>query len=291
MEPIPFYVITGLSGAGKSQALRTFEDMGFFCVDNLPSDLVESFLDRVTERSEDRAGVAIVLDVRARDFLDVFPDLLEALDRDELEGHLLFIEASDKKILDRYQETRRPHPLGEEYSLDESVRREREMLEPVRERADFVFDTSETTIHQFRGWLRDLHHSDGLVPLTISFSSFGFKHGVPPHLDAMFDARFLPNPYYEEDLQEQPGTSPSVRNFLLEHEVVEEYVEQLEEMIGLMVTEYRQQGRPMIAIGIGCTGGQHRSVFLVDELKRRFEQLENTRAVLVHRDMRTVDVS
>lgn len=289
MTTVPLYLITGLSGAGKSEALRTFEDMGLFCVDNLPFDLAGSFLEQIEERTEEFSGAAMVVDVRAGDFRDAYPELRATMDRDGVRARTVFVEASNERIVSRYQETRRPHPLSHDRPLDEAIDEERSILEPVREQADFVLDTTDTSIHQFRGLLRDFHYLDGEAPVTVSLTSFGFKHGVPGHVDALFDARFLPNPYYEDDLKELPGTDPAVEDFLLNHEVVRDYARQLDRLVNTMVEEYREQGRPSISLGVGCTGGQHRSCFLVNYLREQLENHDHVEVVVLHRDLTTAD--
>lgn len=286
MTSLPLYLITGLSGAGKSHAIQAFEDMGFYCVDNLPTEMLDDFLQHCERNKRDKSGIALVLDLREEDFVDEFPAIVEALDTDDIDLTTIFLEASPETLLNRYKESRRPHPLGEELSLKEAIKVERDQLAPIREKADLVLDTSEITTHQFRGLLTDLHQPDSESAFTLSLTSFGFKHGVPAHVDTLFDARFLPNPYYEPDLKPLSGADDAVGEYLRDHEITEEYLDHLKGVIELMMDAYADEGKTLISVGIGCTGGRHRSVFLVQELARYFEQEGLARSVVTHRDLR-----
>lgn len=290
MTSFPVYLITGLSGAGKSQAIQAFEDMGFFCVDNLPSEMVLDFIDHCQERRRDFAGVAMVIDVREGDFINEFPGLIEELSERDLDLRTIFLEASSEALLNRYKESRRPHPLGANYTLKDAIRTERERLDFVREKADVVIDTTRMTTHQFRGMLIDRHHPSTGNEFTLSLTSFGFKHGMPDHVDTLFDARFLDNPYYEDDLKELAGTDREVREFFEGIPASQQYLETLKDLLDQMVEGYSAEGKKHLSVAVGCTGGQHRSVYLVDELSRYFEERDETRSVVTHRDMeRSVD--
>lgn len=285
MAKLTVFLITGLSGAGKSNAVQAFEDMGFFCVDNLPIDLVEPFLDHCLRHKRDKKGVALVLDVREETFVDAFSDVLNTLDRDEVDLHVLFLEAASGTLLNRYKESRRPHPLGEKRTLEDAIEAERERMAPVRERADMVIDTTDITIHQFKGLLTNLNQPDTLQKFSFSLVSFGFKHGIPGHLDVMFDARFLPNPHYQPELQDKTGRDTAVAEYLRENVLTNHYLNQLEELLELMMESYYQEGKMFLSVGIGCTGGRHRSVFLVEALAESFEAREHCGAVVTHRDL------
>lgn len=285
MTSFPVYLITGLSGAGKSQAIQAFEDMGFYCVDNLPSEMVEEFVDHCQERRRDFAGVAMVIDVREGDFVNDFPGLIEDLQRRNLDLRTIFLEASSEALLNRYKESRRPHPLGANYTLKDAIETERERLDFVRKKADTVIDTTRMTSHQFRGMLIDRHHPSAGNEFTISLTSFGFKHGVPDHVDTLFDARFLDNPYYNDELKDLSGLDRAVREFFEEVPSAQEYLETLKTLLDQMVEGYSDEGKKHLSVAIGCTGGQHRSVFLVDELSKYFEERSATRSVVTHRDM------
>ncbi len=285
MAPFPAYVITGLSGAGKSQAIQTFEDMGFYCVDNLPSELTNSFINHYREHRRDFAGVAMVIDVRAGDFVSRFPDLIEDLRNRELNLTTIFLEASLDVLLNRYKEVRRPHPLGARYSLEDAIDTEREQMKPVRNLADIVIDTSRMTSHQFRGRLSDLHGPGEHDTFTISFTSFGFKHGVPDGLDFLFDTRFLANPHYEPDLKSLPGMASQVQEYFAEESEADQYLDQLEGLLAQVIDGYSEEGKKHLSVGVGCTGGQHRSVYLVHKLGKYYEERSGTRSVITHRDL------
>lgn len=286
MSTLPLYLITGLSGAGKSHAIQAFEDMGFYCVDNLPTDMLEDFLKHCEEKKQDKSGIALVLDVREGGFVEDYPEIVESLNTDEIDLKTLFLEASSETLLNRYKESRRPHPLGRNRSLEEAIEAERRRLTPIREKADLVIDTSEITTHQFRGLLTDLHHPDSTNSFTLSLTSFGFKHGVPAHVDTLFDARFLPNPYYEPDLQSLTGSDEDVAEFLRESDQTMEYLDYLKGVLELMIEAYSEEGKTLLSVGIGCTGGRHRSVFLVQELAQYFDEGGICRSVVTHRDLR-----
>jgi UPF0042 nucleotide-binding protein len=285
MNSFPAYLITGLSGAGKSQAIQTFEDMGFYCVDNLPSELVNSFIDHYREHRRDFAGVAMVLDVRAGDFVSEFPALIDNLDEPDLNLTTIFLEASRNVLLNRYKEARRPHPLGAKFSLEDAIETERERMNPVRNQADIVIDTSRMTSHQFRGRLTDLHGSGEFDTFTISLTSFGFKHGVPDGVDTLFDTRFLANPHYEPDLKPQPGMASEVKRFFEEESEAESYLKKLQDLLDQVIDGYSEEGKKHLSVGVGCTGGQHRSVYLVHELGKYYDERPDTRSVITHRDL------
>ncbi len=288
MENFPVYLITGLSGAGKSQAIKAFEDIGLYCVDNLPPQMVEQFLEFWKSRSEPLSGVAFVVDVRGEGFIKQFPQLLRSLKRKNIDLTVLFLEASSEVLLNRYKESRRPHPLGEEFTLKQAIEAERDRLMPVRDKAGFVFDTSQMTIHQFRGMLMDLYGHNGSANFTISLTSFGFKYGVPAHVDTLFDARFLRNPYYDSDLKDLSGIDRSVEAFFKDSEAAENYLEKLIDLLNYLVGEYEEGGKNFLSVGIGCTGGRHRSVYLVRKLSTYFEDGEETRTIETHRDLETL---
>jgi UPF0042 nucleotide-binding protein len=259
--------------------------MGFYCVDNLPSQLVEQFIEFCQNQSQRFEGVALVIDVREEDFIDEFPSLVEKLNQNEVNLKIIFLEASSETLLNRYKESRRPHPLGESMTLEEAIKTERERLVPVREQADIVFDTSRITTHQFRGMLTDLHRPDGSGKFTISLTSFGFKHGVPAHVDTLFDARFLPNPYYNSELKDLTGADEEVEDFFRDSESVQSYLDKLQDLLDLVIDQYSSEGKEMLSVGIGCTGGRHRSVYLVQQLSDYFQAKETTRSIVTHRDL------
>lgn len=284
MKELSFYLITGLSGAGKSHALRTFEDMGFFCVDNLPRQLVDSFVSLLDEQDNNKNKIALALDVRADDFVTDFPEIVNHLRNQNIPLKVLFLEATTEALINRYMESRRPHPLGGERSLEEAIAHEREILAPIREDADMVIDTTEINIHQFRGLLTELHEPEKSDRLTLSFTSFGFKHGAPAHLDTMFDVRILKNPHYEGDLRELSGLDEPVHEFISDQSLATQYLEKITQVVEMMLGGYFNEGKIVLSIGVGCTGGQHRSVWMVDRLEDHFSSRDDCRTVVTHRD-------
>jgi UPF0042 nucleotide-binding protein len=283
--PISFVVITGLSGAGKSYAIKCFEDMGFFCVDNLPTTLIPTFADLVARSNQTASRVALGVDVREGEYLT---HLLDTLGELRGRGHaveVLFLEASEEALVRRYRETRRRHPLAPEGNLVEGIRAERKALSTMREVADRIVDTSTLTVHQLKDRLIEMYVSPGQrTGLTISLVSFGFKHGVPFDADLVFDVRFLPNPHFVEGLRPLDGRDARVREFILSHAESRELLRRLEDFLGFVLPAYQREGKAYLTVAIGCTGGRHRSVALVEELKGFLQRL-GLAASVVHRDM------
>jgi UPF0042 nucleotide-binding protein len=261
-------VLTGLSGSGKTLAIRAFEDMGYYCVDNLPVALIPTFADLLGRSRTDIVRAALVVDVREGAFLSEFPAMFERLRRRrDHRVRLLFFEADDEVLIRRFSETRRPHPLAGGLPVEEAIRREREALRPLRERADMILDSSRFTVHELRRYIQ-AHFTPGpdAQPLRIGLVSFGYKHGVPPEADLVFDTRFLPNPFFVEGLRERSGADPEVARFL---DGVPEYGElhrRLADLLGFLIPHYLREGRSYLTVAIGCTGGRHRSVALAEAL-------------------------
>jgi len=285
MTPIAFVVITGLSGAGKSYAIKCFEDMGFFCVDNLPTTLIPTFADLVARADTQRGRVALGVDVREGEYLSHF---LEALAELRKRGHnveVLFLEAGEEALVRRYRETRRRHPLAPDGNVLDGIRAERKALSTVREVADRIVDTSALTVHQLKDFLIEAYVAPKARPgLAVSLVSFGFKHGVPIDADLVFDVRFLPNPHFVEGLRPLDGRDGRVRQFVLQHEESRELLRRLSDFLGFMLPAYQREGKAYLTIAVGCTGGRHRSVALVEELRGFIERLGLT-PTLVHRDL------
>jgi RNase adapter protein RapZ len=283
--PISFVVITGLSGAGKSYAIKCFEDMGFFCVDNLPTTLIPTFADLVARSNHTSGRVALGVDVREGEYLT---HLLDTLGELRGRGHtveVLFLEASEESLVRRYRETRRRHPLAPEGNVVEGIRAERKALSTMREVADRIVDTSALTVHQLKDLLIEMYVAPGQrTGLTISLVSFGFKHGVPFDADLVFDVRFLPNPHFVEGLRPLDGRDSRVREFILKHEESRELLRRLEDFLGFVLPAYQREGKAYLTVAVGCTGGRHRSVALVEELKGFLDRL-GLAAAVVHRDM------
>jgi UPF0042 nucleotide-binding protein len=285
MTPVSFVVITGLSGAGKSYAIKCFEDMGFFCVDNLPTTLIPTFADLVARADAKRGRVALGVDVREGEYLSHF---LEALAELRTRGHtveVLFLEASEEALVRRYRETRRRHPLAPDGNVLDGIRAERKALSTVREVADRIVDTSALTVHQLKDFLVDAYVAPKARPgLAVSLVSFGFKHGVPIDADLVFDVRFLPNPHFVEGLRPLDGRDARVREFVMKHAESRELLRRIADFLGFVLPAYQREGKAYLTIAVGCTGGRHRSVALVEELRSQIDALGLTPA-LVHRDI------
>ena len=283
--PITFVVITGLSGAGKSYAIKCFEDMGFFCVDNLPTTLIPTFADLITRSSHSISRVALGVDVREGEYLTHLIDTLGELRKREHKVEVLFLEAGEEALVRRYRETRRRHPLAPDGNVVDGIRAERKALSTMREVADRVVDTSALTVHQLKDLLIEMYVAPGQrTGLTISLVSFGFKHGVPFDADLVFDVRFLPNPHFVEGLRPLDGRDPRVREFILKHEDSREMLQRLEGFLGFVLPAYQREGKAYLTVAVGCTGGRHRSVALVEELRGFLDRL-GLAATVVHRDM------
>jgi UPF0042 nucleotide-binding protein len=284
-RPITFVVITGLSGAGKSYAIKCFEDMGFFCVDNLPTTLIPTFADLVDRSSDTITRVALGVDVREGEYLTHLLGTLEELRKRGHGVEVLFLEANEEALVRRYRETRRRHPLAPDGNVVDGIRAERKALTTMREVADRIVDTSVLTVHQLKDLLIEMYVAPDKRPgLTISLVSFGFKHGVPFDADLVFDVRFLPNPHFVEGLRPLDGRDPRVREFIFAHGNSRELLRRLEDFLGFVLPAYQREGKAYLTVAVGCTGGRHRSVALVEELKTFLEGL-GLAAGVVHRDM------
>jgi UPF0042 nucleotide-binding protein len=259
-------VITGLSGSGKTHVSRALEDVGWFCVDNLPSALVPSFAELI-ERSPELRRSALVVDVRERGFPEAFPAAYRNLASSRLAASLVFLEADDKTLLRRYSETRRPHPMAGRGPAIEGLRAEREALRPLRKMADLILDTSRFTVHQLRDYVRERYdvRAEG-GRMVVSVLSFGFKYGVPAEADLVFDARFLPNPNFVPRLKRLTGSDPRVVRFLEEQPDTAAFLRRILSLVGFVLPRHETEGRTYMTIAVGCTGGRHRSVMLANRL-------------------------
>jgi UPF0042 nucleotide-binding protein len=275
-------IITGISGAGKLSALKTFEDLGFYAVDNLPADLIANFADLVRDSTEiERA--ALVVDIREGARVDKLPLLLEAL-RGSLKTTVLFLEADEEALLRRYSETRRPHPLGQAISVKASLLDERKRLQPVRAVADLVVDTTKFNVHELRSLLTERFQSaERKQNLLISCVSFGFSKGVPDDADLMFDVRFLPNPHFIPKFRPFTGRDPKVARYILSFPQTKEFIARISELLVYLIPHYIREGKSYLTIAFGCTGGKHRSVLIAEEVKKRLGKA-GYNVKVVHRD-------
>ena len=267
-------VISGLSGSGKSTATGALEDIGYYCVDNLPLPLLRTFLGDPLGQVGNRNRIAVVTDVRAPEAAEELPKLLDKVDRQRFELSVVFLEAAEDVLLRRYSETRRSHPIGVgERPVIDGIRREKQLLAPLRGLADLILDTSGWSVHDVR---REIYRefADGQeAALTVSLVSFGFKHGIPAGSDLVFDVRFLPNPYFLPELRERSGQDREVQDFLAAQVDYRELAERLEELLGFLLPRYQRENRSYLSLAVGCTGGRHRSVALCEHLGATLTQL------------------
>ena len=280
-------ILTGMSGSGKASALKAFEDLGYYSVDNLPLELIPSFADLV-QQSAEITRAALVIDVREGGLrLDRFPVILKKV-RKVLSTRVVFLEASEDAIVRRFSETRRPHPLGRGETVIESIRAERTRLDPVRNVADILRDTTKFNVHDLRAHIvaQFEHGSTGKSDrnLTISVMSFGFKNGVPADADLVFDVRFLPNPHFIPEFRKLTGKHPKVAKYVRQFPQTKEFLDKATDMLLFLLPHYIQEGKSYLTVAIGCTGGQHRSVMITEELKKKLGEA-GYRVKAGHRDM------
>jgi len=281
-----FVVVTGMSGGGKTTALKNLEDMGFFCVDNLPVSLIEKFAELVTTPEGEVDKVALGLDVRADQLFTDATRALQELRRKGFPLEILFMEASERALIKRYKETRRIHPLAPEGRVEEGVRREREVLAQIRGCADYVIDSSNLLTRELKEELERIFVRDEKYNnLMVTVLSFGFKHGIPADADLVFDVRFLPNPFYVDGLKEKTGNDREVQEFVMGFPEAEAFMSRLLDMVRFLMPNYVKEGKNSLVIAIGCTGGKHRSVTLANELYGRLQEQDNYRFRLYHRDV------
>ncbi|MDQ2835070.1 MAG: RNase adapter RapZ [Acidobacteriota bacterium] len=283
LHPAELVILTGLSGSGKLSALKAFEDLGFYSVDNLPLELVSRFADLVRQSAEiERA--ALVVDVREGMRLDRFPAILKKV-RKVLPTRVVFLEASDEALVRRFSETRRPHPLGRSETVVKSIRAERKRLDPIRNVADIVLDTTKFNVHELRAHINSQFEREaGDQSLMISSNSFGFKNGVPAEADLVFDVRFLPNPHFVPEFRKLTGKDPKVARYVLQFPQTKEFLDKTAEMLTFLLPHYIKEGKSYLTVAFGCTGGQHRSVFIAEEMKRRLAEA-GYHVKTAHRDM------
>jgi RNase adapter protein RapZ len=279
-------IITGLSGAGMSSAMNVFEDLGYFCVDNLPSQLIPSFVHLFERKESGVMRAALGLNIREGEFLKSFPQIYTQLHgRDDIETTILFMEASDAVLQRRYSETRRPHPITRG-RVSEAIGAEREKLEPIRDLADIVIDTSEHTVHTLRAWLRNRFAPENAEAKTeITIISFGFKYGVPLDADLVFDVRFLPNPHFVPELKDMSGNDQPVVEYLNKSEEARETIRRFSELLDFLMPLYQREGKSYVTVAVGCTGGRHRSVAVANEIGKHLNRSAQ-HARVTHRDVK-----
>lgn len=281
-------IITGLSGSGLSSATNAFEDLGYFCVDNLPISILPTFARLLLPNEEDAIAIekaALVINIRERHFLSQFPEEMRKLKDKNLDPYVVFFEASDEVLHRRFSETRRPHPADKGKGLREAIIEERSEMEKVRQAADLIIDTSEHTVHTLRRLIvQKFSDSEEGTPLTIQVVSFGHKYGVPREVDLLFDVRHLPNPYFDKQLKDFPGTEPKVIEFLEKHDEVHETIRRFIDLLEYLLPLYKREGKSYLTIGVGCTGGRHRSVMVANRISESLKG-DNYNVAVMHRDI------
>jgi UPF0042 nucleotide-binding protein len=276
-------ILTGLSGSGKSTVLKAFEDMGFYCVDNMPVELIPIFAELHAAGEGDFSRAALLVDAREGAQLQKLPGLLMHLRKDHPIS-LVFLEAHDDALLRRYSETRRPHPLGKDYSVRESLLHERELMAPIRKLADVMIDSTQFNVHELRNFITRRFKSPDRHPMLISVVSFGYKYGVPVDADLIFDVRFLPNPHFVPALRKFTGRDAKVRRFIRSFPQTGEFLRRMESLLAYLMPHYIDEGKSYLTIAFGCTGGKHRSVMLAEAIKKALEKRKYATKVF-HRDI------
>ena len=276
-------IVTGISGAGKASALKAFEDLGYHCVDNLPLELLLSFADLVS-RSKDVEQAAIVVDVREGPTVDRLPDILKSVSK-MLRTRVVFLDAQDSSLVRRYSETRRPHPLGKSETVWRSIVEERQLLDPIRNVAETLIDTSNFNVHELRAYIQDRYGREEKVSrLLVSCLSFGFKNGVPLDADMVFDVRFLPNPHFVPEFRKKTGLDKKVADYVRGFPQTNEFLDKVTKLLLYLLPLYVKEGKSYLTIAFGCTGGQHRSVMMAEEMSLRLEKA-GYQVKALHRDI------
>jgi len=284
-DRIRLVIVTGLSGAGKTQALRALEDMGFFCVDNLPPSLLPKFGQLCVESGGEIRDIALVIDIRGGQFFDSLADALAEVERMGLQPRILFLEATDEVLVRRFKETRRRHPLAPQARVLEGLRMERARLELLKERAQFIIDTTDLTPAQLRREVEEIFAGGAREGrLVITVVSFGFKYGLPLDADLVFDVRFLPNPHYVEELRELPGTDEAVAKYVMSRGISRAFIRRLQRFTEFLLPHYLNEGKTQLTIAVGCTGGRHRSVVVAERLGEQLRRTKHT-VLIEHRDL------
>ena len=285
-KSIRLVVITGLSGSGKSTALKAFEDVGFFCIDNLPATLLPRFLELRDQISREVIKIALVMDLRGKDFLASFPKIFQEVKRKGYIVEVLFLEAEEEILIRRFSQTRRHHPLGEHRTLSDTIRLERKKMEPIKRLATFRLDTSHLNVHQLREEILRLFSKVAQpVKMTMNLISFGYKYGLPNEADIVMDVRFLPNPFFVTELKEMDGNQKPVVDYVMKRKETRIFLKDFYALISFLIPQYQKEGKSQLTIAVGCTGGRHRSVTIINALSdflKKQKLLINIR----HRDIR-----
>jgi UPF0042 nucleotide-binding protein len=281
-----FVILTGLSGSGKTQAIRALEDLGYFCIDNLPTLLLPTMAELAAREASSLDKVAIVVDVREKDFLSQFPRVFRKLRAaPKLKPMLIFLEASHSTLVRRFSETRRPHPLARDRSVSEGITDERRMLDQIRSMADLIIDTSSLTVHELRDIFMQMSR-DGRkrADMVVNLVSFGYKNGVPLDADLVFDVRCLPNPHFVDSLRKLTGRDAPVVRYMRKHAETQDFLDRLTSFLKFALPQYVAEGKSYLTVAVGCTGGQHRSVMIAEALKKSLKDVKGVRLRVKHRD-------
>ena len=279
-------IVTGMSGAGKTTALKMLEDMGYFCVDNLPIPLLTRFVEMFSEPEEEVKKIALGIDVRGGQDFSGLQEVLDEMDEKHTEYEILFLDAQDDVLIKRYKETRRQHPLSGSGRVDTGIAKEREKIMFLKMRATYILDTSKMLTRELKLELEKIFvKGESFCSLYITVMSFGFKYGIPQDSDLVFDVRFLPNPYYIDELKEKTGSDPEVQDYVMENDKSQIFLEKLTDMVDFLIPNYILEGKNQLVIAIGCTGGKHRSVTLANALYQKLDKQENYGVRIEHRDI------
>ena len=284
MKTKVIFIITGLSGSGKSTAMAALEDAGFYCIDNMPVDLLPKFLEMPIERDSEIAGIGLVMDLREKGFLNKYRTVFSELKKKGYYFKILFLEAEERVLVQRYSETRRQHPMATGKSLLDDIRLEKNQLDDLRSAADLVINTSELNVHELKAKILDIaQKSKKILRMQINVVSFGFKYGIPADADLIMDVRFLANPYFTPDLKELDGETQAIKNFVLGHRETGEFLEKYLSLIDFLIPLYEKEGKAYLTIALGCTGGRHRSVTIARTIYEHINAMGKT-VELNHRD-------
>lgn len=283
-----YVIVTGMSGAGKSTAMKMMEDMGYFCIDNLPIPLIEKLVEFSDQFGAERQKAAIGIDVRNGADLSAIPDVLERLKSygPDVSFEILFLDAEDDVLVKRYKETRRNHPLAGQERVEQGIKKERVELEFLKKHADYIIDTSQLLTRELKGELEKIFvQNQDYKNLFVTILSFGFKYGIPSDSDIVMDVRFLPNPYYVEELRPKTGNDKEIQDYVMQFPEANQFLDKLEDMINFLIPNYISEGKNQLVISIGCTGGKHRSVTLANELYKRLSGKREFGLKIEHRDI------
>lgn len=277
-------ILSGVSGSGKSTAIKAMEDIDFFCVDNLPPKLIPTFIDLCSNSDKEISKVALVIDIRIPDtkILEKFSEVIEEIKSKASNVEIIFLESSNQALVKRYKETRRKHPLSQNGNILDGIKEEREILSHIKKISDHEIDTSEYNVHQLKEKIQNIFRTNSNQRVSLNFLSFGFKHGYPLDADLVFDVRFLPNPYFVESLKDLDGTNQEIKDFVLSSDDSKIFIEKVLDLLNFLIPKFKKEGKSYINMAIGCTGGKHRSVAIANEIAQKFTDFSPS---VRHRDI------